>query len=97
METNQNQQSPDGAASQQQAGSPQMTEGESPVDPDRTGPQPGDSDYPGNAPDEIDPTPASDDHPGANPDEIQPLPDDSEEPDSSPDELPMDIAKLPPD
>ncbi|RIV87932.1 hypothetical protein [Aurantiacibacter zhengii] len=84
-------------APQQQPESPQIKEGESPVDPDRTGPQPGDSDHPGDAPDEIDPTPDSDDQPGANPDEIEPLPDDRQEPGSSPDEIPADLTMLPPD
>jgi|GEM_PF-2758384 len=97
MQTNESDLSQEATAPQQQAGSPQIKEGESPVDPDRTGPQPGDSDHPGSAPDEIDPTPDSDDHPGSNPDEIEPLPDDTQEPGGSPDELPMDVTKLPPD
>ena len=97
MQTNESDLSQENTAPQQQAGSPQMTEGESPVDADRTGPKPGDSDFPGNAPDEINPTPDSEDQPGANPDEIEPLPDDTQEPGGSPDELPADITKLPPD
>ena len=97
MQMNESDMSQEGTAPQQQPDSPQIKKGESPIDPDRTGPQPGDSDHPGQSPDEIDPTPDSDDHPGASPDEVGPLPDDRQEPGSSPDEIPVDITKLPPD
>lgn len=68
--------------------SPQLQEGESPVDPDPTGPAPGASDYPGYAPDEISPQPGDVDDPAAIPHEIAPPPGETRDPGTGPDEMP---------
>lgn len=88
MNTHESDRSQEPTAPQQDAGTKQLDGPDSPARANRTGPQSGDTDTPGQSPDEITPAPGATDIPSAQPDEVGPTPGDTAQPGNSPDEFP---------